>query len=129
MAIRSKTTLKLVALYSLCAFQAATAQQITIDFEEFPETTYSAVAYTKGYVFTATGSSTSGVTTHVRNTTSHFRAYDSELACGGEGLAAGSRRTAPFSFAPLSGPPRDQGTPGSSRRSRPRRQEPIDGYH
>jgi len=44
-----------------------------------------------------------------------------ELAGDDQGFNAGSRRTAPFTFAPPSGPPRDQGTPGSSRRSRPRR--------
>ena len=43
------------------------------------------------------------------------------LAGDDQGFNAGSRRTAPFIFAPPSGPPRDQGTPGSSRQSRPRR--------
>jgi len=88
MAIRSKHCLALVSLVLLCTYQTASAQQITIDFEEYNESTYSA-AYTKGFIFTATGSSTSGVVPHVVPS-SHFRAYDSEPACGGGCFAEAS---------------------------------------
>ncbi|MGI9308369.1 MAG: hypothetical protein ACR2P6_03835, partial [Gammaproteobacteria bacterium] len=87
MAIRSKAIFSSVAFSLLCAFQMVSAQQVTIDFEEFQISANP--GYTKGFVFTASGSSTSGVSTSW-NPSHYFRAYDSEPACGGGCFAEAS---------------------------------------